>query len=216
MNRKTRSGAWIDISTTIREDLVVWPGDPQPKITALSTLSQGDECNLSGISISLHTGTHLDAPRHYLDHGKTIDNLDPNDLTGPVKILEVTKGLAIGKKELEPFDIYPGDKLFLKTANSELDWQRRAFLTEYAHLTPQAAAYLVSRQVSLIGIDYLSIGDNQSGPEVHRTLLGSNILILEGLLLKDIEPGEYDMVCLPLKVAGADGSPARTIIRKMG
>ena len=77
MNQKTRSGAWIDISTTIREDLVVWPGDPQPKLATLAALSQGDECNLSGISMSLHTGTHLDAPRHYLDHGKTIDNLDP-------------------------------------------------------------------------------------------------------------------------------------------
>ena len=128
----------------------------------------------------------------------------------------MTNGLAIGKKELEPFDISPGDKLLLKTANSELDWQRRAFLAEYAHLTPEAASFLVSKEIALIGIDYLSIGSAEEGSLVHVALLRSNILILEGLLLRDIEPGEYEMICLPLKVAGADGSPARTIIRKTG
>lgn len=210
MNKKHE---WIDIGTRIEHEIPVWPGDPKVEIARVATIEK-EGYNLTSFSMSAHTGTHIDAPLHYIADGASIDQVEITRLIGPAKVIEI-KDRVITAESLAPFDIEPGDRILLKTQNSLNEWQKQLFKKDYAYLDESAARFLAGKRIALTGIDYLSIGSFHSGEETHRILLLENILVVEGLLLQDIQAGDYEMICLPLKIKSADGAPARVLLRKI-
>ena len=163
--------------------------------------------------MSAHTGTHIDAPLHFIKNGKDIAALDLESLTGVVQIIQIEDERKITLEELTKHDLTRAGKIIFKTVNSSVDWSRSPFKKDYVHLSADASQYLVTLKIKTVGIDYLSIGGEEDGEKVHHILLGAGITILEGLNMKGILPGLYEMVALPMKIQGADGAPARVIIR---
>ena len=145
-----------------------------------------------------------------------MDSLPLEAMVGPARVIEILQTTAIGETELSGRGIERGDRILLKTSNSARCWSTDEFVPDFAHLTLDGAAYLAGVGVRTVGIDYLSIGHGDDGPAVHRALLGAQILIVEGLNLSGVAPGEYDLVCLPLKIRGSDGAPARALLRRRG
>ncbi|MCE5229654.1 cyclase family protein [bacterium] len=191
---------WIDISTPLHPGLPVWPGDPPFKIRSLSSISNGAAFNLSEIAMSSHAGTHLDAPRHCFDNGAPAESAPLDSLIGPARVIEIAE--PVGAPEIDWLRIGQGERVLFKTGG-RMDL-----------LLPEAAERLVTIGVALVGIDALSIGaGDEAGDFIHRTLLGAGIWILETLDLSQVSPGDYDLICLPLKIIGADGVPARAVLR---
>ena len=206
---------WIDISTTLEDGMVHWPGDIPVRIQQTSSLAAGDEANVTSLSMSAHTGTHVDAPRHFIAEGKDITQLSLEVLTGPAKIFHIQDPKIITLTEIKDLPITVGDRILFRTRNSDQDWTMQSFREDYVYLATDAALFLKAKGIVCVGIDYLSIAGKENGAEVHKQLLGAGIVIIEGLNLRETEPGNYEMVCLPLKIKGADGAPARVIIRKI-
>ncbi len=211
----------IDISVMIRPGMAVWPGDPPPIIKKLQDIGSGDEANVSLIVMGAHCGTHVDAPLHYIPGADGIDKARPEALFGPARVIEVRGGNRgeIGKEELEKLDIREGERVLFKTANSGL-WKnggkRQCFHEGFVHLGAGAAKFLAERKVIAAGIDYLSIGAyTGDGALVHRILLDAGIWIIEGLDLSEAPPGNYELVCLPLKIEGIEAAPARAFLRSL-
>jgi arylformamidase len=200
-----------DISMLIKEDMVVWKEDPKPLFKNISSIKKGDTCNLTEISLSTHTGTHIDAPSHFLKDGMTIDQINPNLFFGEVSVIEI-----FNKKIIEPEDLQLksfGKKVLLKTDNSKLLNISDDFFPDYSAISASAAEYLVSQQTTLVGIDYLSIGLTGNDSHItHQILLSNNILIVEGLNLSEVPEGNYQIYCAPLKLKSLDGSPARVFL----
>ena len=207
--------ALIDISLRIRPDMVVYEGDPGVQITPYKQLDRGDPANVCVLSMGSHTGTHLDAPAHFLGGGAaTIEQLSLDVLVGPALVVDIGADRLIGRRDLEPVALDGHTRVILKTRNSEL-WARGVFARDYVALELDAAHYLVARGVRLIGIDYLSIERfNSPDHAVHRYLLGEGVVILEGLALDRVEPGVFELICLPLPLAGIDGAPCRAVLRR--
>jgi arylformamidase len=203
-----------DITVALSEELPVFPGDPPVKIEPVTMLARGDSANVSRISMSTHSGTHLDPPRHFNDHGTTIDCLPLSLFVGPALVAEITGVQAIGREELSRLPLAGEERLLLKTDNSRL-WDQPGFSGDFTHLTPDGALYLVEEGVRLIGIDYLSIESLHGDGEVHRFLLDNGVVILEGLNLTGIVAGSYELICLPIKISGGDGAPVRAVLRTM-
>jgi len=204
-----------DVSMSIREDMISWPSDGPVRIQQLKSMADGDRLNLSRLDMSAHTGTHIDAPSHFVEGGGGIDTISPSLLIGPVLLVEIPGVREIGQRDLEKAAISPGvTRLLLKTDNAALLKGNR-FVESYAHLTGNGARYLADREIKLIGIDYLSIAEFGKGDEVHRTLLTNGIVIIEGLDLRGVPAGMYLMAALPLKISGADGAPARVVLFSM-
>ena len=202
----------IDISRKISSNMVMWPGDDAPKISKKCSINKGDCCNLSSIEMNLHIGTHIDAPFHFIDGGKSISSLDLSYFIGNVKVFELDVENYIDKKDLINLDILKGDKIFFKTKNSFLP-DDSIFYKDYVYINTEAARYLVEKQIKTVGIDYFSIGGYHKENEiVHKILLSSDIFIIEGLNLKEAVVGEYGFSCLPLYIEGVDGSPARGVL----
>ena len=206
-----------DATVPIAEVMPVWPGDPRVEIEWTSTMAAGDDANVSRLHLGSHTGTHVDAPYHFIQQGQTVDKLPLDVLVGPAFVLEVSppEGNAIGVFELAGFNL-PKDatRLLLKTRNSNL-WEDhvREFEQDYVHLAPRTAEWLVGRGVRLVGLDYLSVERHNSvDHRVHRTLLGAGVILIEGLNLSRVPAGPCQLVCLPLKVQGGDGAPARVLV----
>jgi arylformamidase len=200
-----------DISVSICEELPVFPGDPLVRIEPVTRLARGDAANVSRISMSTHSGTHLDPPRHFYDHGISVDRIPLTLLMGPALVVEMPGVTDITSAVLDRLPIRGEERLLLKTANSLL-WSKPAFCGDYASLTPDGARFLAETGVKLVGIDYLSIERPDGDGEVHRILLDNGVIILEGLNLAGVAPGSYELVCLPLKIAAGDGAPARAIL----
>lgn len=204
-----------DITLTISPDIVVWPEDPPVEITRASRIEDGEEANVTRINMSVHTGTHIDAPYHFIREGQTVENIDINLLTGRVYVLHLPDADLITLDMVENSPIPPRTKRVLfRTRNSD-HWasgEHRTFDTEYVALSPEAADYLIGRGVKLIGVDYLSVAPFNDVVTTHQILLGSGIVIVEGLNLSEVSQGRYTLYCLPLKIAGADGAPARAIL----
>jgi arylformamidase len=205
---------WIDITVPIYPGMVLWPGDPPVEISQPMHLHRGDVCTVSRLALGVHTGTHVDAPNHFLKGGNGVDSLSLEAMVGPARVIEILETAAIGEAELSGRGIERGDRILLKTSNSARCWNSDAFVPDFAHLTLDGAAHLAGVGVRTIGIDYLSIGHGDDGPAVHRALLGAQILIVEGLNLSGVEPGTYDLVCLPLKIRDGDGAPARALLKR--
>jgi len=207
---------WIDVSVPIYAGMVHWPGDPPVEISQPMHLDRGDVCTVSRLALGMHTGTHVDAPNHFLRGAKSVDSLSLGAMMGPARVIEILETATIGEAELSGRGIERRDRILLKTSNSTRCWNTDQFVPDFAHLTLDGAAHLVDVGVRTVGIDYLSIGRGDEGPAVHRALLGAEILIVEGLNFSGVEPGDYDFVCLPLKIRGGDGAPARALLKRRG
>ncbi|MFC1670894.1 cyclase family protein [Spirochaetota bacterium] len=205
-----------DITLTISKDLPIWPGDPAVEIIQKKSIRDGDGCNVSKIVIGAHSGTHVDAPYHFLENGYTIDNVRLEDLIGPCSVIELGVEQSIEKDDLADIDIVENGRILFKTKNSEF-WEKgvKDFKKNYIFLGESGADYLADKNISVVGIDYLSIegffSDNNNS--VHKRLLEKEIIIIEGLNLFGIIPGDYELICLPLNIQGAEGAPARVILR---
>jgi len=208
---------WIDISIPLTEGMVVAPGEITLKIERRYAMERGDRGNNSIIHMGVHTGTHIDAPRHHFIDGKPVDQMPLAASVGPVRVIEIDDTEAIKPGELKNHDIRPGERILFKTRNSQRCWQNGPFSPDYTYITKEAAVLLVSSGVRLVGIDYLSVGSqadsNITLPDTHKILLGAEIWIVEGLDLSCVNEGNYYIVCLPLKLMQTDGSPARVILR---
>jgi arylformamidase len=204
-----------DITVPLSPALPVYPGDPEVTITPLAQLQWGDAANVSRLVLSSHTGTHLDAPRHFFAEGLAIDGLDLHLLMGPAQVCafpHVTTHLTA--EDLQPLGLAGTQRLLLQTPNAAL-WQKTGFQANYIALTESAAYFLVEIGVQLVGIDYLSVDafERQDFP-VHRILLEAGVLILEGLDLRAVPPGDYELLALPLLLQHGDGAPVRAILRQ--
>jgi arylformamidase len=204
----------IDISLPIHSRMVLYEGDPGVDVTPRLEIAKGDTANVSLLSMGSHTGTHVDAPAHFIEGGDTVEGLPVDSLIGPALVAEVRSERLIGRRDLESLPLDGQSRLLLKTRNSAL-WARGAFTREFVALEIEGARYLTERGLRLIGIDYLSIEAFHSpGHPVHRHLLGAGVVILEGLDLSRVAPGVYELVCLPLPVRGIDGAPCRAVLRR--
>lgn len=202
----------IDISLSIDQDTPVYPGDYGVKVNQLKSIKNGDGYNLSSIAMGVHTGTHLDAPTHFIEGAKRVDQIPPDQFMGTAQVVEILDKKKITRQELEKKDITENIILF-KTGNSMR--YSGEFIKDYVYLTEEAGRYLVEKGIKLIGIDYLSIEKYpaEEAP-VHKFLLGKGLVILEGLNLSNVEEGIYTLIALPLKIKGAEGSPTRAVLIK--
>ena len=201
-----------DISLTLSPTLPVWPGDPAIHLQRVQHMENGDMCNVTRMDMSVHTGTHVDAPFHFLRDGTTVEHLDLHTLNGSAWVMELPD--AVDEISADHLAGLPDcERVLFKTRNSHR-WKKNdpTFDTAFVALHESAAELLVQRGVKLVGVDALSVAPYDASEPTHKILLRSEVVIVEGLNLADIEPGEWHFHCLPLKIAGADGSPARAIL----
>lgn len=208
---------WIDVSVPVNDRLPVWPSSPGFTVSRIRSIKEGDKVNVSQITCDVHTGTHVDAPKHFIDNGGGVETLDLDDLIGRAWVVEIDERIRITAKLLENAQIpEETERLLVKTSNSKL-WEKSPgiFDPDFAALTVDGAQWMTYRGIRLVGIDYLSIQLYGGDPETHRILLREGIVIVEGLDLGQVTPGAYEMICLPLKLEGADGAPARVVLHTM-
>jgi len=208
-----------DVSVPLRSGGLVYPNNPAISITPVSQISAGATANVSRIDFGSHTGTHVDAPLHFMDGGAGVDELPLDVLIGPARLIAFDDGvLAVGEPELRRHDLSGVTRLLIRTRNSKwLASGSTEFHPDFTHVAPDGAAYLVSLGVRLVGVDYLSVEQFHSPHhKTHRTLLENGVVIVEGLVLSEPAPGDYELICLPLLLAGLDGAPARAVLRTTG
>ena len=204
----------IDISVPLVHGMVHWPGDADVIVKQTATIEQGHLYNLTHLDHTVHTGTHMDAPRHFIRDGETMESMPLDATVGPCRVIEIADPAAIKRADLEPHRPQPGERLLFKTRNSHRYWPDHPFDEHFVYIAGEAARYLADCGVRTVGIDYLSVGGfHHDTAETHWTLLGAGIWIIEGLYLGHVEPGLYELLCLPLKIVGADGAPCRACLR---
>lgn len=200
-----------DVSLTLKNGMIVYPGDTEFLSENLKSIEQGDDYNISKLVMSSHTGTHIDAPRHFLRDGITVDEIQPKRLMGRARVVYI-KDSEIGLKELEDLNIHKGENILFKTTNSSF-WKDMKFHEDFTSLTIEAAQYLADIGVNIVGIDYLSIETYKSPQNlVHKYLLNAGIIIIEGLDLSRVNEGKYELICAPLKISEGNGAPARVFL----
>jgi len=203
-----------DLTLPITPDLIVWPGDPPLEFTQPYHLERGDICTVTRMSLSVHTGTHLDAPAHFVRRGAGVETLPLATLIGPALLVEALETSAITAEILANLPIPPHtERLLVKTRNAAR-WAagETHFYKEYVAVTADGARWLVEHGVKLIGVDYLSVAPFNELVEPHEILLEAGIIPVEGLNLHGVPPGLYQLVCLPLLIPGSDGAPCRTVL----
>lgn len=207
--------SWIDISVPIRDGMVHWPNNPGVQLERIADLATGASSNVSRLSLGVHTGTHVDAPVHFFASGGGVDAIPIDALVGTARVLAITDPIHVTVEELEAANVQPDERILFKTRNSPAAWRSETFVEDAVHISVEAALWLADRRVKTIGIDYLSVGGRaaKNGRAVHHALMGAGIWIIEGLDLTDAPSGPCDLVCLPLKLVGCDGAPARAILR---
>lgn len=203
----------IDISVPIRPGMIVYDGDPDVYLERVKTIAGGSSANVSRLDFGVHTGTHIDAPVHFIDGAQGIESVPLDALIGDAYVVDATGCTDhIDAATLAGLDVPANaERVIFKTPNSAL-WDRPSFSADFIGLTGEAAEALAQRGVKLVGIDYLSIGPKGNGVATHVALLRERIAILEGLDLRQVQPGAYRLVCLPLLIAGSDGAPARAVL----
>jgi len=204
-----------DISLTISPNLPIWPGDPALELELIESMDKGAHANVTRLSAAVHLGTHVDAPHHFLNDGRTVENLPLEVLTGPCYVTQLPDGIeAITAEVLDRTEISSEMKRVLfGTRNSHL-WAKSesTFQTDFVAITEDGAEWLVEHGVQLVGVDYLSVAPYGDSVPTHTVLLKAGVVVVEGLNLSKIVRGFYDLYCLPLKIAGSDGAPARAIL----
>jgi arylformamidase len=210
-----------DISVPIDNTLVTWPGDPGVSVERTLDIAKGDPATVTFLKMGSHTGTHVDACSHFKANAQTLDEMDLSIYVGKARVIEIKNEKAITAEELSSYDWTQTERVLFKTANSATPWPQQKFDEHFCHITPQAAEFLVDQGIRLVGIDYLSVESfhattlyDEEAPTHHR-LIDAGIYIVEGLQLADISAGWYELICLPLKIRGGDGAPARVILRDL-
>lgn len=204
-----------DVSVPITDGMVTYPGNPVVQVRPHQAISAGASANVSLLSLGSHTGTHVDAPKHFDDAGAGVDALPLDCLIGPAVVLGFDDAVrAIGPAELEAHDLMGRPRVLLRTRNSRLITEDE-FVRDFTYVTPEGAEWLAARGVVLVGTDYLSVEQFRSGHHrAHRTFFAHGVVIVEGLALAGVVPGAYRLICLPLRIAGLDGAPARVILEE--
>ena len=199
----------FDISVPIRPGMIIYEGNPGVALERVDSIDEGAKANVSRLELGVHTGTHLDAPLHFLRDGPRSEALDVDRLIGPAVVVDATSvATDFDDAAMRALEIPAGaERVLLKTGNSRL-WERDTFTRDFVRLTGTGARFVIERGIAVIGIDYLSIGDE----DAHRELLTAGVVPLEGLDLRGIEPGAYELICLPLRLEGSDGAPARAVL----
>src|SRR4029077_12481180 len=204
----------IDVSVPLDAQLPTYPHNTPFSLEAIKRIARGDSSNVSTVHLSAHAGTHVDAPRHFFDDGIGGEKLALEMLCGRPRVIELTTRKGITAEDLASFDLREDVRLLIKTHNSRL-WGQPEFHTDFIGVTAGAARFLVEHGVKVVGVDYLSVEQYKTpGAPAHHALLGAGAIVIEGLNLRDVEPGIYDLCCLPLRIVGADGAPARVVLRK--
>ena len=204
--------AIFDISIGIDENLPLWPGDPELRLHWAANIEQGDLVNLTELSMGIHTGTHIDAPLHFLPNGKPIDSLSLNVFVGEAQVVAIPQDVNLITVDiLQDVCEINAARILFKTKNSQL-WETSKFQQDYVALEASAAQWLVDQGVQLVGIDYLSIAPFKDPAPTHETLLNNEVVIVESLDLRLVKPGIYTLICLPLKLVGREAAPARAIL----
>ncbi len=205
---------WHDISVRLDHNLPTWPGSPGILTALRTSIDRGDDANVTQMELDVHTGTHVDAPAHFFTHGLDVEELGLCPFVGRVIVVDPGPSRELTASVLANTNIPPGTKrVLLRTANSsDPNTYTSPFSERYAALTLDGAEWLAARKLCLVGIDYLSIQRYSDPPNVHKVLLGAGIPILEGLSLARVSPGEYDLVCLPIRLISTEGAPARAIL----
>jgi len=211
------TGPWIDVSVPLRNGMSGWPGDKPFERTLTHTIAGGASNNLSQFASSAHVGTHMDAPLHFLADAPSVDSMPIDAVVGPARVVGIADADSICPEHLEPLALQRGERVLFRTRNSDRRLLEHEFARDFVAISPEGARYLAERGVRTVGVDYLSVGAfrEESGRETHRVLLGAGVWIVEGLNLADVEPGNYEMICLPLRLAGSDGAPARAVLRRI-
>lgn len=205
---------FFDVSLALHSEIPVWPGDPTAEVIPIESLTKGDTYNYSLIHAPLHWGTHIDAPYHFNQKGWTVDQIPLEILIGSARVIEIPDCAKISSNTLKKYDLTNTNRILFKTKNSEF-WKRptQTFQEDFCALTIDAAEYLLKHPVKLIGIDYYSLDLYESTDmPVHKMLFRNNVVGLENIDLREISPGIYQMVCLPIKIKNGDGAPARVIL----
>jgi arylformamidase len=204
----------LDVSVPLAAGIPVYPGNPEFELQPVKRIADGGSSNVSRLVMGTHTGTHVDAPRHFFEGAMTVDALPLDLLLGRARVVDIGKRGGIGAEELAAAGLREDLRVLLKTSNSAL-WNGEGFHKDYTHLTEAGAKYLVDQGVKVVGIDYLSVEQfKKAGAPAHHALLSQGVVIIEGLNLAEAEAGMYEMYCLPLRVVGGDGAPARVILKR--
>jgi len=204
----------IDVSVPLEPSLASYPGNVPFTLEANKRIARGDSSNVSAVHMSAHSGTHVDAPRHFFDEGPGTEALALEMLIGRTRVIELRTRGGITADDLKPVDLAEDVRLLIKTTNSRL-WGDSTFHTEYVGITESAARHLVEHGIKVLGVDYLSVEVFKTpGAPAHHLLLGGGTIVIEGLNLRDVDPGIYEMYCLPLRIVGCDGAPARVVLRR--
>lgn len=201
-----------DVTMTLTHSMPTYPGEPGPTLTPVKRMKKGDPANVSALSLGLHTGTHVDAPIHFIEGAPGVETLPLEILCGPARLVRIDDPEAVRPGELERAGLNGATRVLFQTRNREWIKSPR-FREDFVYIAPEAAEWLVARGVRLVGIDYLSVeAFGAPQPRTHQIFLNAGVVVIEGLDLSLPPPGDYDLRCLPLKIAGADGAPARVVL----
>lgn len=204
-----------DITLTVRAEMPVWPGDPTVILERFSRIEGGSDANISRLSMGVHTGTHLDAPFHFIQGGRGVDELPLEVLMGPAKVVQLPGSVDLISEDVIQAAKIPEDvtRVLFKTRNSKY-WTEKVpvFHKDFVGIAPDGAEALVEMGIHLVGIDYLSVAPYQDPVRTHQILLGAGVIALEGLNLSQVPPGDYELCALPVKLGGCDGAPVRAVL----
>ncbi len=204
----------IDVSVPLDAELPTYPHNTPFSLEPIKRIARGDSSNVSTLHMSAHTGTHVDAPRHFFDAGAGTESLALELLMGRARVIEIDSRAGIAAEDLAPIDLSDDIRVLIKTHNSRL-WGSPEFHQDYVGVTDSGAKYLVEHGIKVVGVDYLSVEKfHNPGAPAHHVLLGAGTIVIEGLNLRDVDPGVYEMFCLPLRIVGSDGAPARVVLRR--
>ena len=204
----------IDVSVPLDAQLPTYPNNTPFSLEAIKRIARGDSSNVSTLHMSAHTGTHVDAPRHFFDAGSGTESLPLDLLLGRTRVIEVDARAGVAVDDLSGLDLSDDIRVLIKTHNSRL-WGSPEFHPDYVGVLESGAKYLVAQGIKVVGVDYLSVEKfHNPGAPAHHALLGAGVIVIEGLDLRDVEAGIYDMLCLPLRIVGSDGAPARVVLRQ--
>ena len=208
---------YIDVSLAIHKGLIVWPGDPPVKLDWQARIGAESHSNITTLNICAHTGTHVDAPFHFLPHGKTVDTLELEKMIGKVRIIDIPDSIQVlSGPYFASLDFPQSKRILFKTRNSSFWAQNtKKFMQNYVALDSSGATWLVEHGIEVVGIDYLSIATFEATQEPHEILLGAGLIVIEGLDLSNVNAGEYKLICLPINLVGRDGAPARVILETL-
>ncbi len=206
--------SYHDISLTLIPGLPVWPGDTQIEFERTRDMAAGAKANVTRVVLSAHTGTHVDAPLHFIEEGEDVSTLALETLIGPAQLVEAADAHEIDAAVLDSLSIPAGtERLLIKTRNSRFWREAKAtFRTDFVAVTASGAVWLVEHGIRLVGVDYLSVAPYGDSTSTHVTLLRAGVIPVEGLNLSAVHPGRYQLICLPLKLGGCEGAPARAVL----